>query len=345
MNFDEYQQKFISEAKLKGKSEEYILKCLNYAHNLYINKLPIIFDQNHLIELMGIDAEYIYKVCNKPSLFYRKFKIFKKNGDSRTIYEPLPTLKKAQYFILNEILSHLNTSIYSKAYKKKSSIKDNVKFHRKQRYVLCMDIEKYFDNISSYSVYNRLFSVGYKNDVAMMITKLCTLKGSLPQGAPTSPILSNALTVNLDNKLAILAKANNVRYTRYADDITISGDFYLKSIVKKIKMILWQEGFTANNDKTRVMSQGCRQVVTGIVVNNKAQVDKKKRKEIRKNMYFIQKFGLQNHLEHIHYEKDEYSYLKQLRGKMGFVLFVNPKDNEIKGYMEKLKNLINEKSI
>ena len=99
------------------KNDEYIEKCLAYAKNLVDKRLPIIYDEKHFSQLVGIDLDYLLSAANSPKHFYRYFTIPKRNGKIRKISEPLPVLKEAQYYILNNILKKVPCSIYAKAYK------------------------------------------------------------------------------------------------------------------------------------------------------------------------------------------------------------------------------------
>ena len=113
MNFSTYQREFIAEARKYEKNDEYIEKCLAYAKNLVDKRLPIIYDEKHFSQLVGIDLDYLLSAANSPKHFYRYFTIPKRNGKIRKISEPLPVLKEAQYYILNNILKKVQCSIYA----------------------------------------------------------------------------------------------------------------------------------------------------------------------------------------------------------------------------------------
>lgn len=342
MNFDEYTRLFKIKAHAKGLEEESINKYLNYAKPLMEKSLPVIYNQKHLSLLFGINSIYLYGVSNCPKHYYRKFNIKKKNGKKRIIHEPLPLLKEIQKWILKEILDKLKPSIYTKAFKKKSSIKDNAKFHRNQKKVLCLDIEDYFGTIKSNMVYLFFSELGYYPEVATMLTRLCTYKHKLPQGAPTSPALSNLLTISLDNKLSKIVSQDNLplRYSRYADDITFSGTFNSTEIIKKVNEIIYSENFKLNTRKTRVLTSNKRQIVTGIVVNKKLQVTNDKRRKIRQIMYYINKYDLKTHIKVIRWNQSEERYIRYLLGNVNFVLFINSKDKDMIKYKDTLINLL-----
>jgi RNA-directed DNA polymerase len=330
MEWNEYKVTFCKIAKKNGKSEEYCEECMIYAQNLWGNKIPIIYTQEHLCALLGYLPIYVYAAANSPERFYRQFSIPKKNGGIRIISEPLPNLKEIQKWILKNILYNLKVSAYAKAYIPGKSIKDNVRFHRRQKKVLSLDIKSFYDCLTNWMVFQLFMENGYNESVAMMLTGLCCLNGSLPQGAPTSAALSNLLMKKFDEIVGKYCKEQEIRYTRYADDMTFSGDFDEVQVIRFIRKNLKSMGLKLNKTKTRVRKQGQQQEVTGIVVNYKTQVPKTVRKEIRKNMYYIQKYGLESHLNYIGTERK--NYIGHLMGQISYALFINPKDREMKRY-------------
>lgn len=330
MEWNEYKVTFCKIAKKNGKSEEYCEECMIYAQNLWVNKIPIIYTQEHLCALLGYLPIYVYAAANSPERFYRQFSIPKKNGGIRVISEPLPNLKEIQKWILENILYNLKVSAYAKAYIPGKSIKDNVRFHRRQKKVLSLDIKSFYDCLTNWMVFQLFMENGYNESVAMMLTGLCCLNGSLPQGAPTSAALSNLLMKKFDEIVGKYCKEKEIRYTRYADDMTFSGDFDEVQVIRFIRKNLKSMGLKLNKNKTRVRKQGQQQEVTGIIVNYKTQVPKTVRKEIRKNMYYIQKYGLESHLNYIGTERK--NYIGHLMGQISYALFINPKDREMKRY-------------
>ncbi|MCT4662302.1 MAG: reverse transcriptase family protein [Tissierellales bacterium] len=345
-SFQDYALKFYNKASLMDLSEEYILECLEYSHKLNSANLPIIYDGFHFSQLVGIESSYVYTISNSSHDFYRYYDIKKKNGKTRKIAEPFELLKEIQKWILNEILLNIETSKYSKAYKKNFSIKDNARFHQNQNVVICMDIKSYFPSIKISKVFNFFRELGYNEAVATLLSELCCLNGSLPQGAPTSPCLSNLLSIKLDDELANLAEllstdGQRVRYSRYSDDITFSGNNINPSkLIPWAYDILRNNGFQPNLDKTRVLRQNTCQMVTGIVVNKKMQVSKRKRLKLRQQLYYINKFGLLNHMANADIDMPPKKYLQSLLGQVNFVCFLNPKDSTFKHYSKYLKILL-----
>lgn len=143
MKWIEYKSKFIEVAQKNNKNKKYCDRWLKYARNLWERDVPIIYTQDHLCALLGYEPTYVYAVSNSPHNFYHCYQISKKNGGKRSISEPLPNLKEIQRWILENILYRFEVSPYAKAYIKDKSIKDNVRFHRRQRKVLSLDVKNF----------------------------------------------------------------------------------------------------------------------------------------------------------------------------------------------------------
>lgn len=332
MRWDVYERKFRKLAEEQGLSKAKIEKHLSYAKNLSTQKLPIIFDQTHLALLIGIDNEYLHRMSNAPEFFYRTFFIEKRNGKKRRIDEPLPDLKKVQSWILREILYKVPCSKFAKAYIPNISIKDNSRFHRNQKIVMAVDLKDFFPSIKSGYVLSMFLSIGYNLPTAVILTRLCCLRESLPQGAPTSAYLSNLVMRQFDHSISKYCTGHNIRYTRYADDLTFSGDFDIAATLHLIDKELKYLNLRRNPNKLKVMRGGDRQITTGIVVNEKQQLSREYRMKIRQEVHYIQQFGLNDHLAHIGETRS--NYLEHLIGKIEYALFINPKDEKMKVYLE-----------
>ena len=203
-------------------------------------------------------------------------------------------------------------------------------------------MKDYFSSIHDSRVYNLFIQLGYSKQLCVLFTKLCTLSHALPQGAPTSPYLSNLVTISLDDEIFKLCSSlePNLRYSRYADDISISGAEFPKDLVKQLSKIIRSKSLYINYDKVHIIKNHNRQIVTGVVVNKKLQAAKDYRKKIRLEMYYINKFGINEHLNHtLKTNIDSIKYCDQLLGKVTFCLQLNKKDSEMQTYKELLLNL------
>lgn len=247
--------------------------------------------------------KYFYYENNIES-HYEIFLIPKKNGSHRNIKAPSKQLKELQNrlkFILDEIYTPKDPA---KAFIKNKSIYDNAKPHTSKHFVFNVDLKDFFDSITFPRIRGMLIAPPYnfQPETATVIAHLCTVNGSTPQGAPTSPTLSNMICTKLDSSLIKIAKKYNCTYTRYADDITFSfscPEQYLpEGIVRKrttdthysaiigdeLEKAILENNFSINNRKTRLQNKHERQVVTGLTVNRKVNIN---RKYIRKTSAII----------------------------------------------------------
>ncbi|WP_290922344.1 retron St85 family RNA-directed DNA polymerase [Halodesulfovibrio sp.] len=338
LNWDKYLADFTNQAKDAQMTDWGIERSIAYAHRLYSQDLPIIYSPKHLSSLLGYDLEYLLGVSNAPQVFYRSFSIPKRTKGKRRISEPLPGLKDIQYWLANNFFSCFPVSKYAKAYLKKSSIKANARFHRRQPCVMRLDIKNFFPSINTNKIFRQLLAHGYTTSVSMLIAKLCTLYNELPQGAPTSPVLSNLLMYKADNRLGAFAQYNGYRYTRYADDLFFSGRINIGNVVQFTKNVLMYEGFNLNEEKTRVYRKGQQQRVTGIVVNEKLQATRKYRRQLRQDIHYIERNGLMGHM--LKKNITQNNYPEHLAGKAHFILQINPNDKDAKHALKVLEPIL-----
>ena len=330
MRWDVYEKNFKQHAEMRGMPSEKINEWVKYANNLFSKDLPIIYDQTHFALLLGIDNEYLHSMSNAPEFFYRTFYIKKRNGKLRRIDEPLPDLKRVQSWILTEILYRIPCSRFAKAYIPGTSIKDNTRFHKKQKIVMAVDVKNFFPSIKSGYILGVFLAVGYNLPTAVLLTRLCCLRECLPQGAPTSAYLSNLVMLRFDEVISQYCISHNIRYTRYADDLTFSGDFDIAAMLFQVDRELKYLNLKRNPDKLKIMRSHNSQRATGIVINEKQQLPREYRMKIRQEVHYIQEFGLDDHLAHIGESRS--NYINHLLGKIQYALFINPKDEKMKSY-------------
>lgn len=341
MNWISYKEKFKETCQKKNISEIQIQKWLGYASVLYQNGLPIIFDKKHLAGLLGFKWELLRNIIHSQTKFYRTFYIPKKSGGRRCLKEPYPSLKEIQNWIKDFILKKCGISRFAKAYAPKRSVYENVRFHKKHAVVMKFDVEDFFGSINKWQVTSLFEKMGYNQDLAEILAGLCCLDNHLPQGAPTSPYLSNIFAKDIDNRLSKYLLKRGLYYTRYSDDITISGnisDKQVPQIISFCKYLLSNYGLRLNNEKTKILRQHQKQYVTGAVVNENVSVESKTKKKLRQQMYYIQKFGLESHMNHLEIKKQNYVY--HLMGKICWVLTLEKKNEEFKRYKDVLKELL-----
>lgn len=342
MNFNRYSKQFRFKFKEAGYSDEEIAACLKYACQLNKSGLPVIFNAEHFSHLVGYQEYFVLQLSNSKNA-YKEFKIPKRNGSMRTIDEPLPSLKEIQDWILQNILmpvSSAKVSPFAKAFIKGQNIRDNAKFHRNQDKLICLDIKDFFPSVNYKQVFHLFREFGYSKKVSTLLSRLCTYRWCLPQGAPTSPMLSNMIFYGIDRSISNYCLERKIRFTRYADDLTFSGNLMKSSeVIPFVRKILSKNGFKLNNNKTKVIGRGRCQEVTGITVNSKLQAARRYRMKIRQEVYYIKRFGIENHIKRISFSGSTKYYLHHLIGKLNFVLMVNKKDERAKEDLDFLKLL------
>lgn len=328
MNWEEYSKRFEAEAKKRGRSSEFIARSLTYAEALVQRNMPIIFDFAHLSALLGFEPAALKSSLSSPECLYKTYHIPKRNGAFRRIDEPLPSLQKIQLWILRNILDRCVPSNIAMAFVKQRSIKHNAEIHLGRQMILSLDLKDFFPSISTPQVRSIFADLGFSTSVVDALTQMTVLENGLPQGAPTSPSLSNLILKPFDERLKRFALRLGVRCSRYADDITISGIFRVGEVVAGVRKLLLHYGFRLNDEKTRLMRPHERQEVTGVIVNHVLQAPRSVRRALRKEIYFIRKHGFPEHESECAsaYENRR----AHLQGIAEFILFLNPNDRDAK---------------
>ena len=280
---------------------------------------------------LGISAKPLYAVSNNLSKHYRKTKLPKKGGGFRNLSVPDEVLKSIQKRIAEVLLIHMPVSRYAKAYRFGSSTLRNAKHHIGKQVVLKLDILHFFDSIRYSTVKNKVFPENiFAEPLRILLTMLCYYKDALPQGAPSSPAITNIILYEFDEQIGQWCWERGIDYTRYCDDMTFSGDFDPAEVIRFIRLELKEMGFLLNEQKTKIQRPGQQQTVTGIVVNERLSIPTDYRRKLRQELYFCRKFGIREHLQKIGLEILEDTYRMQLLGKVNYVLQVHPDDEEIK---------------
>lgn len=324
MNKTEYLKDLCEELIKSEKSENYRNACIRYASKLLDSALPVIFDLKHLSLLLGIKHADLVALLNlDKNILYRTKAIPKKNGGYRNILMPCLLLKYIQRWILDNILNNINISVVATGFRKNCSIVHNAEKHIGNECILSLDIKDFFPSICIEDIFRIFYSCGYTKEVSYTLAKLCTYDGIMPQGAPSSPAISNIRCLNLDKRISLLCERYRATYTRYADDITISGNSNITKILPVVRDIIESEGFNVNEKKLRVALPHQRQEITGILINSgKLTIPKKYKKELFKEIYYCKKYGP---IEHQRYIGDNHSYFKEhLYGKAYYVKMIEP---------------------
>jgi hypothetical protein len=243
----------------------------------------LVFDYVGLGVCIGISAQMIWKIAHESHRHYRVFEIPKRGGGTRLIESPRVFLKAIQWFLSDFIFHALpkHPAVHSFSFAR--SIATNAVSHEGRPFVGNADIENYFGSVSESLVARHLEKNGFEKFEAVVLAKLCCNRGVLPQVAPTSPIISNSILYDFDSAISKYCDAKNLKYTRYADDITISGT-ERKAIALGLRYVsarLRAYGLRLNADKTRIASSVGQQRVTGVVVNSSAAPSRLYRRKAR----------------------------------------------------------------
>lgn len=291
------------------------------AARLEANSTPPLADAGKLAEVLGFSISKLRWLSFNREVdtgsHYHFWTVPKRDGGRRLISSPKPDLKSAQTWIARNITEHLPIHGAAHGFVPGRSTVTNAAVHAGATIVFKFDIRDFYPSVTVNRVKGLLRKAGYNEQVATLMALLCTefpreelnLRGQrcyvatgprgLPQGAPTSPSITNALAMRLDCRLSGLSKSLKLRYSRYADDLTFSWhggatEAPVKRIKASVTKIVANEGFAIKESKTRILRHGRRQRVTGLVVNKSdtgeaARVPRFKMRELRTAIYKLEK--------------------------------------------------------
>jgi RNA-directed DNA polymerase len=313
---------FTNEAIKLNRSPEFVLALKRYTTNLHSRGYPIIFSLVHLAIEMGIRSDMLIRFIHFRDNKYLRFRILKKKGGFRELMTPHRDLKYVQRWILENILNRYPLSSVCCGFRQGHSIVTNAKIHENQKYVLKVDLLKFYDTITEKRVFGIFKAMGFATNLCVDCAKLVTVKHEpdywnlmsssesevlheliienpavLPQGAPSSPMLSNIAATQLDHRLSGLAKKNGFAYSRYADDMTFSAAHFRQlPNISFLTSIVLSEGFYVNPKKTNYAVHGTKQYVTGLTITHNVHVSKKYRRDVYTHLRYARKYGPENHL-------------------------------------------------
>lgn len=333
--------KYLSELRFllesKGEDEKDVLLCIEYAENLIDLSLPVIFEKEHFALLTGRETQEISTMmATIETKYYTRAEIPKKSGGMRELLIPAMSLRLIQRWILENILQNIPISEHATGFYKNRSIVDNATRHIGQECIINIDLKDFFPSIKVEQVFRIFYYYGYTIEVSYMLSRLCTYDGKLPQGSSASPYISNIVCLRLDKRLSGLANSYKAVYSRYADDITFSGNYGISKITDIARNIICDEGFIVNEKKVRIAYKHERQSVTGLIVsNNKVSVPKKYRKKLQQEIYYCKKYGVSNHLQYTNCDK--LFFKDHLYGKAYYVNMVDSESGQ--KLIEELDNI------
>ena len=285
--------------------------------------LPLLMDTKQLAHFFCMDKDDMFKMIKSCDSMYRSVSIPKKRGGHRKIDIPESSLCFAQQCILYRILNEIQISKYATAYHKGARIKDNALPHTNKKYLLKIDITDFFGSIKAGSINKKVFAPIYPKQTAYFLSLLCTKDGKLVQGSPSSPAISNIVMKHFDEAFGHWCEKRNLSYTRYCDDITVSGNTPLYTAYKKASKWLGNMGFKLNESKTHFVTNASNQRVTGLTVNEKVSVPKEYKRRLRQELYYVDRFGFNSAAKYKKY-KDKNRYYYNLLGRLNYVLSIEP---------------------
>jgi RNA-directed DNA polymerase len=298
------------------------------------------------------DERRINARAQEPKLrHYHHRWVPKAGGGWRLLEAPKPRLKRVQRWLLDEVLSRIPPSDAAHGFVPGRSVRTFIAPHVGRAVVVRMDLEDFFASISHARVVAIFRRVGYPRRVASALAGLCTAPAPagvlaehprtstdlgqrflanarlrdahLPQGAPTSPALSNLAAWRLDRRIAALAAGFGATMTRYADDLAFSGDetfaHALRIFIPRVGAIVIEEGFRLNHRKTRVMRRGARQTLCGVVINDTANLPRRERDRLRATLFNAARFGLDSQNR-----EQRPDFRRHLEGRVAWAVALNP---------------------
>ena len=279
-------------------------------------------------KLLNTTQAEIDKILATPQRNYLRFSIKKRSGKRRIIDAPAPELKQLQRSILDNILYQFLPHPISHGFTQYRSPRTNAVMHKQAAVVLNIDIKDFFPSINENRVI-KLFE--YLSDQSKtkvnplklttedcrILAALCAHMGRVPQGAPTSPMISNLICLGMDKEMKTLSEQyDGCTITRYADDITIScsnKEFDIGKFIHPISEITHKYGFVLNREKTRILRRHKRQEVTGVVINEGTNAPKAYRRLVRAQVH-----------NYINAKTPDITEYRKIRGKIEWISSLNP---------------------
>ncbi|SOB57933.1 RNA-directed DNA polymerase [Pseudodesulfovibrio profundus] len=331
---------------------------VRYARLLKNNGLPVIFSLGHLCKITRSNYKFLHNIVNRKvdSQNYRLFPIKKRSGGIRHIHAVAGKLYKVHDYINNDILQSCSPHPSSYAFHRSGGIFKCAKQHCESRWIFQFDLKDFFYSISEAMVFTALKNLGYKKLLAFELARICTTRhlpankirytarfskslpsyynnkpyretyhhGVLPQGAPSSPMLSNLVALRLDETLSAYADENGLTYTRYADDITLStlalpSKVSVGGIKRAVIKIIRRAGFIENPKKIRVAGPGSRKTVLGLLVDQSSpRISRHTYKRIDRLLYSISQYKLAGVAEHDGFDSS-FGLYNHLHGLINYV--------------------------
>ena len=299
-----------------------------------------------LLDYLGLGASELEKIWYYRGRMYQNFSIAKGPNKVRMINAPDERLKYLQRKLAEKLTELYRPRNPVHGFVAERSVKTNALAHLRRRFVINIDLADFFPTISQKRVEGMLSSLGIDARVAEIIAHICCNDWHLPQGAPSSPVLSNMICFRLDKKLLGIAKDTRCIYTRYADDITFSsyqpptalfetalppaGRFSPDLLAPSLRDVVQQNGFIINPDKAHYADRHSRRMVTGLKVNELLNVDRRYVRNLRAALHSIKTLGFKDAEEKFHEKHGGNSNLMaHLRGKISYLTHIKGQSDPV----------------
>lgn len=310
----------------------------------------------HLLQnIININHDLYTDISTNKAKYFSQIIIPKKGkkeyGNYRIVYKASPTVQQFYKSIAMRIGIWLSVNQYfenqlqhSYGYIQGKNIFENAKQHCSKKLVLKADIKDFFPSISKEKITQSIMSeFKLQENLAQELSSFLTINNSLPIGLHTSPIISNLVCINLDKRIATLSSKYNCTYTRYADDITISGNNILPPI-EKVEELLNEEGFLLNKKKVRITKPGMSHFVTGLSISDKIpHVPRYLKRRLRQIIYYCNKFGFESHVS-VRRNRSGLSEFNKINGLLNYISYIE-KGRQIDNLKQTWQRIVDKKVI
>lgn len=344
-------RQYKKQAEKAGVSQEIVRRVLQYKDAITTGE--VLLTLGHLCFFVDVEYNYLRKIIARKHDPYRSFTIKKRSGGTRNISVPEPRLLKTQKWIADNILKVQQIHPNCKSYHPKCKIFDCASVHTNAQWLVKVDIKNFFESIHEVDIYDLFFSWGYPPLVSFELARICTrvtehknledsrwvrknkkeykiksyenqLYGCLPQGAPTSPFISNLILKDADEILTHMSDSLGFSYTRYADDLSFSSDDkkitrkHCLDLVRRVEAILSRHDLSINETKLSICPPGARKVVLGLLVDgDHPKLTRTFKSRIKNHIRNIEKHGAKAHSEHLSFDST-IGMLRHVRGLLSY---------------------------
>lgn len=356
-------QLYKQEGLEKGGSEELLETAIAQSNKVIhsLNALPSILSLKHLAERTGVSHKELRALVNRSNHeAYRKFSIQKRSGGRRFIHVPTPKLMHVQRWLNEYVLKRIPVHPASHAFTAGSSIKKCALKHCGARWLIKLDITDFFESVSEIQVFRLFKEFGYQPLTSFELGRLCTaptswrsprilyrqwhawqrneiipeydekLLGYLPQGAATSPLISNLVMRECDEKLSLIAKKYALTYTRYSDDLSFStrskafNRGNAKDVVFEVYKVLSEAGYRPQYRKTKIIPPNSKKIILGLNVDGaEPRLQKEYKDKIRQHLYYIEKLGVSEHVTNRGFDSI-WGFKSHLKGMIDYANMIEP---------------------